>query len=59
MSRSSSVRPPGRRRGHNYGRPSWWTLAGVAPPETGRAGRTEELRDMVHSFQDQKTGPFG
>ncbi len=45
--------------GHNYGGELVDAWLAVAPPEDWPAGRTEELRDMVHSFQDQKTGPFG
>ena len=45
--------------GHNYGGELVDAWLAVAPPADWPAGRTEELRDMVHSFQDQKTGPFG
>ncbi|PZF84979.1 alpha/beta hydrolase [Jiangella anatolica] len=45
--------------GHNYGGELVDAWLAVAPPDDWPADRTEELRDMVHSFQDQKTGPFG
>ncbi|WP_162605764.1 alpha/beta hydrolase [Jiangella aurantiaca] len=45
--------------GHNYGGELVDAWLAVAPPDDWPAERTEELRDMVHSFQDQKTGPFG
>ncbi|TDC49847.1 hypothetical protein E1212_17125 [Jiangella ureilytica] len=45
--------------GHNYGGELVDAWLAVAPPDDWPAGRTQELRDMVHSFQDQKTGPFG
>lgn len=45
--------------GHNYGGELVDAWLAVVPPDDWPAERTEELRDMVHSFQDQKTGPFG
>ncbi len=46
--------------GHNYGGELVDAWLAVAPPENWPDERTEELRNMVHSFRaDQATGPLG
>ncbi|TDE00907.1 alpha/beta hydrolase [Jiangella asiatica] len=45
--------------GHNYGGELVDAWLAVAPPDDWPASRTDDLRERVHSFQDQQTGPFG